>query len=149
MESLVRTNLLSVFFVARAALEVMLPRGRGRIINIASEGGKAALPNLAVYGSCKAGVIAFTRLLAREVGGRGITVVGVSPGTMLTDDVVDHLRTIPADDPGNPHAQSFPRVSLERCSLPEEVARVVAFLATDAAGYVHGTTISVSGGMSD
>ena len=76
-------------------------------------------------------------------------MVGVSPGTMLNETVAERLRGMPGDDPGNPHVQTFSRISLGRCCLPEEVARVVAFLATDAASYVHGTTISVSGGMSD
>ena len=98
--------------------------------------------------SCKSGVIGFTRNLAGEVGSLGVTVAGVCPGIMVSQRTVDTLaaptaRGFAALDAG------FSRVTIGRCSLPDEVASVVAFLCSDAGGYVHGTSISLGGGMAD
>ena len=143
----VGVNLLGVLHVTKAVLDVMLPRGSGRILNISSEGGKVGSPGLTVYSSCKAAVIGFTRNLAHEVGPAGITVAAVCPAIMLSDRLLHSGHLSPAPD--SVMAQHFRRSSIGRVSLADEVASMVAFLASDAGSYVHGTAISVGGGFSD
>jgi 3-oxoacyl-[acyl-carrier protein] reductase len=145
IDTTVMVNLMGVLNMSKAALEAMLPRGTGRIINIASEGGKTGMENLAVYNACKAAVIGFTRNLAAETGRRGVSVVAVCPGIMMSQRLVD----APVWGPDSTIAGSYRRVSVGRCSLPDDVASVVAFLASDAGAYVHGTAVSVGGGLAD
>jgi NAD(P)-dependent dehydrogenase (short-subunit alcohol dehydrogenase family) len=145
---IIRVNLVGVLLMSRAALRPMVAAGRGTIVNVASEGGKISVDNLVTYNSCKSGVIGFTRNLARDYGRLGVTVSCVCPGIMVSDRTVRTLST-----PGLAGLasldSSFPRVTLGRCSLPDEVASVIAFLASDAGSYVHGTAVSVGGGMAD
>lgn len=146
--NVVRVNLVGTLLATRAALPHMISAGAGRIVNIASEGGKTAVVNLTAYNACKAGIIGFTRSLAAEAGPHGVTVVGVCPGIMVSDRTVGALsdpqsRGFAALD------DAFPRVSLGRATVVDEVAGVVAFLASEAGGFIHGTSLSLGGGMAD
>jgi NAD(P)-dependent dehydrogenase (short-subunit alcohol dehydrogenase family) len=130
-----------------AALSVMLPQKRGRIINISSAAGFNAVTGLAAYGAAKAAVIAFTEFVAKEIGPEGVTIAGIAPGSMLGDAQREMLAGIPAGgDDAKMMQQVFAKTSLGRLAYPEEVANVVAFLASDAGAYIHGTTIRVAGG---
>lgn len=149
IEQIIATTLLSTLYSTRAALDVMLPARRGCIVNISSEGSRMASAHISLYNSLKAGVNGFTKNLAAEVGRQGIRVVGVGPGMMLGDALVETLR--------NPEGfesrlasmeESLKRISVGRCCLPEEVANMVVFVASPAGAHVHGTTIAVGGGMS-
>jgi 3-oxoacyl-[acyl-carrier protein] reductase len=148
IDTVVRVNLLGVYLMTRAVLQPMIAGGRGRIVNVASEGGKVGMPGLAVYSSCKAAVIAFTRNLAHEVGPLGVSPVAVCPGIMVSDRT---LRTLSSASSAGADAlqEGFRRVTIGRCSVPDEVASVIAFLAAPAGAYVHGTAVSVGGGMAD
>jgi NAD(P)-dependent dehydrogenase (short-subunit alcohol dehydrogenase family) len=147
--SIVRVNLLGVLLMSKAALGPMLAAGRGRIVNISSEGGKTSVDGLVVYNACKSGVIGFTRNLAREVGRRGVSVACVCPGIMVTDRTLNALGGPDAPARAASIGNGFSRVTIGRCSLPDEVASMVAFIASPAGAYVHGTAVSVGGGMSD
>ena len=148
LETVVRVNLLGPLLVTRTVVPHMLANGSGRIVNVASEGGKAPVPDLAVYNACKAGVIGFTRSLAADVGTRGVTVVGVCPGIMVSNRTVRSLSD-PSARGFTSLDTAFGRVTLGRCSVVDEVASVIAFLASEAGGYIHGTSVSVGGGMAD
>jgi NAD(P)-dependent dehydrogenase (short-subunit alcohol dehydrogenase family) len=147
VETTVGVNLMGVLHVTRAALETMVANGSGRIVNIASEGGKVGAPILAVYSSCKAAVIGLTRNLAHEFGPHGISVVAVCPALMLSERVVKSGRL--DRNPEGLLGWTLKKSTIGRLSLPDEVASTVAFLASDAGSYVHGTAVSVGGGFSD
>lgn len=140
-------NLIGPMYVTSAALELMLPAGSGRIINIASEGGKVGMPGAVIYNACKSGVIGFTRQLVHEVSSSGVSVVTVCPGVMIGPYVLEHLQG-GASALAETIKSALSRVTIGRPCLPEEVANVVAFLASEAGAYVHGTEVSVGGGMS-
>ena len=148
LQNVARVNLLGTMLVTRAVLPHMISAGAGRIVNVSSEGGKTAVANLTAYNACKAGIIGFTRSLAAEAGPRGVTVVGVCPGIMVSDRTVGALSDPQArgftalDD-------AFARVSLGRATVVDEVAGVVAFLASEAGSFIHGTSLSLGGGMAD
>ena len=146
---LIERNLVGTMHCSRAALDVMVPTGAGRIINISSEGGKSAMRNIGLYSACKAGVISFTRSLAHEVGPLGVSVVAVCPGVMMHDGLLQVLAKEGADAAVSSIDDGFRRTTLGRPSLPDEVANMVAFLASPAGAFVHGTAVSVGGGMSD
>jgi NAD(P)-dependent dehydrogenase (short-subunit alcohol dehydrogenase family) len=149
IEQVIATTLLSTLYTTRAVLDVMLPAGSGCIVNISSEGSRMASAHISLYNSLKSGVNGFTSNLATEVGRRGIRVVGIAPGMMLGEALVETLRN--PDGFGSRLAsmeESLKRISVGRCCLPEEVANMVVFLASPAGAHVHGTTISVGGGMS-
>ncbi len=148
IEAVVRLNLLGVLTVTHTVLPQMLAAGSGCIINIASEGGKFAAPLNVVYNSCKAAVIAFTRNLAHEVGPRGVRTVSVCPGLMVAEGNATFMAD-PTDARRRIMDDAMPRATLGRCSLPDEVASMVAFLASRAGDYVHGTAVSVGGGLAD
>jgi 3-oxoacyl-[acyl-carrier protein] reductase len=144
----VRVNLIGVMLMTKAVLTPMIAVGHGRIINVASEGGKISVDGLAVYNACKSGVIGFTRNIARDYGKSGIAVTCVCPGIMVSERTIRTLSQPGAK--GLASLQStFPRVTIGRCSVPDEVASVIAFLASDAGSYVNGTAVSVGGGMAD
>ena len=144
----VRVNLVGVMLMTKTVLRPMISAGRGRIINVASEGGKISVDGLAVYNACKSAVIGFTRNIARDYGKLGIAVTCVCPGIMVSERTI---RTL--SQPGAKGLASlestFSRVTIGRCSVPDEVASVIAFLASDAGSYVNGTAVSVGGGMAD
>jgi 3-oxoacyl-[acyl-carrier protein] reductase len=130
------TNLTAAFRTTRRALVQMMRARYGRIVNIASIVGPRANPGQANYAASKAGLIGFTKTVAAEVARRGVTVNAVAPGfieTELTDDVPrERMAAVPA----------------RRAGTPEEVAACVRFLASEQAGYVTGTTLTVDGGLS-
>ncbi len=137
--SVMNTNLTSVYRVSKACLRGMMKAKSGRIINIASVVGASGNAGQTNYSAAKAGMIGFTKSLAQEVGSRGITVNAVAPGFIDTD----MTRELP-DAQRDALLGSIP---LGRLGRPEEIASVVAFLASDAAAYVTGETIHVNGGM--
>jgi NAD(P)-dependent dehydrogenase (short-subunit alcohol dehydrogenase family) len=143
----VTVNLTGVMYMTRAVLGPMLSRRSGRIINISSEGGKIGMAGGVPYNSCKAALIGFTRNLAHEVGPEGISVVALCPGVMVTERLV-RRGAFPASSDGS-FAALLRRTTLGRFSIPDEVASAVAFLASEAGSYIHGTAVSVGGGLAD
>lgn len=144
-------SLTMVMYGAHAALEHMLPQGSGRIINISAVGGRVQQPGLTAYCGCKAGVIGFTRNLAHEFAPRGINVLGVAPGIMIKPDMKEYIFN-PQDDRQRAGRDAIVnsiqhQVQLGRVCLPEEVANMVAYLASPAADYMCGQTIDVAGGQ--
>ncbi len=140
-EAIVRFNLSSAFLCAKAVLPIMKRQRAGRIVNLSSIVGRAgAVTVTSHYAAAKAGVLGFTRHLAREVGPDGITVNAVAPGTVATERFTS-LRT-PAEV-----ARITESIPLRRVAEPEEIAECVLFLASDAAGYITGATLDVNGGL--
>ncbi|WP_347329716.1 3-oxoacyl-ACP reductase FabG [Marinimicrobium locisalis] len=135
----INTNLSSVYRLSKAVLRGMMKARWGRIINISSVVGAMGNPGQSNYAASKAGVAGFARSLAAEVGSRGITVNTVAPGFIDTD----MTQALPEEQ----REQLLNKIPLGRLGQPEEIAAVVAFLASDAGGYVSGETIHVNGGM--
>jgi 3-oxoacyl-[acyl-carrier protein] reductase len=133
------TNLTSVYLCTKAALRSMLRARHGRIINISSVSGVSGNAGQANYAASKAGVIGFTKSVAKEVGSRGITVNAVAPGFIATD-----MTEALGDDVVG---RAVEQISLGRLGTPEEVASVVGYLASDEASYITGQTIVVDGGL--
>ena len=136
---IIDTNLTSVFKVSKAAVRPMMKKRTGRIINIGSVVGTMGNAGQVNYATAKAGLLGFTKALAREVASRGITVNTVAPGfidTDMTQTLTDEQKE-----------GIFSQVPANRLGKPEEIASTVAFLASDAAAYVTGETIHVNGGM--
>ncbi|ATX79285.1 3-oxoacyl-[acyl-carrier-protein] reductase [Mariprofundus aestuarium] len=137
--AVIDTNLSSVFNAMQAALKPMMRARAGRIINISSVVAGMGNPGQLNYCASKGGVEAMTRSLAREVGSRGITVNAVAPGFIATD--------MTADLGDDAHAKLTGQIPLGRLGQPEDIAAAVAFLASDAAGYITGQVLHVNGGM--
>lgn len=136
-QAVIDLNLTGVFFCTKAASKIMLKQKSGRIINIASVAGQMGNPGQANYSAAKAGVIGFTKTVAKELASRSITVNAVAPG-FITTDMTKDLK--------NDDILKF--IPLGRYGEPEEVAGVVKFLACDqAAAYITGQVINVDGGM--
>ena len=138
-QSIMDTNLTSVFRMSKTVLRGMMKARKGRIINIGSVVGSSGNPGQANYAAAKAGLLGFSKSMAREVGSRGITVNTVAPGfidTDMTRALNDEQRTALL---GN--------IPLGRLGAPEDIANAVAFLASGAAAYITGETIHVNGGM--
>ena len=138
-EIVLDTNLKGVFLCTKAASKTMLKNRSGRIINIASVVGLIGYAGQANYSAAKAGVIGFTKTVAKEFASRGITVNAVAPGFIGTDMTKDL-----SDDVKNSMLSSIP---LSRIGSPEDVANAVAFLASDSASYITGQVLNVDGGM--
>jgi 3-oxoacyl-[acyl-carrier protein] reductase len=138
-DAVIQTNLKSAFNCSKAAVKTMMRKRTGRIINITSVSGIAGNAGQTNYSASKAGLIGFTKALAREVAARNITVNAVAPGfvpTALTEAVPAELKEA-----------SLKAIPLGRWGTPEEVAYAVAFLAASEASYITGQTLSVDGGM--
>jgi 3-oxoacyl-[acyl-carrier protein] reductase len=138
-QAIIETNLSSVYRVCKAFLRGMVKARYGRIINITSVVGLTGNAGQCNYAAAKAGIIGFSRALAREVGARGITVNTVAPGFIDTD----MTRALSADH----RAGLLQQIPLGRLGEIREVAMAVAFLASPAASYITGQTLSVNGGM--
>jgi 3-oxoacyl-[acyl-carrier protein] reductase len=138
-ERALRTNLGGVFHCTKAALRAMVRARYGRIVNLTSVVAEMGNAGQAAYGAAKAGVIGFTKSLAREVASRGITVNAVAPGFVDTD----MTGALDADQ----KAFYTNVIPAGRVAAPEEVAAAVAFLASPAAGYVTGHVLHVNGGL--
>jgi len=138
-DSVINTNLTSLYRVAKACLRPMMKAKTGRIINIASVVGASGNAGQTNYSAAKAGMIGFTKSLAQEVGSRGITVNAVAPGFIDTD--------MTKELPEAQRSALLSAIPLARLGQPEEIAAAVGFLASDAASYITGETIHVNGGM--
>jgi 3-oxoacyl-[acyl-carrier protein] reductase len=136
-QAVINLNLTGVFLCTRAVSKIMLKQRRGRIINIASVSGQMGNPGQANYSAAKAGVIGFTKTVAKEIASRGVTANAVAPGFIATDMTKD----LAADE-------ILKLIPLGRYGQPEEVAGMVRFLAADpAAAYITGQVFNVDGGM--
>jgi len=132
-------NLKGVFLCSQQAAKAMMKKRFGRIVNIASVSGILGTAGQANYASSKAGVMALTKTMARELGARNITVNAVAPGFIITE-MTDQL-------PEKVKEEYLKQIPLKRGGTPEDIANVVAFLVSPAAAYITGTTLNVSGGM--
>jgi 3-oxoacyl-[acyl-carrier protein] reductase len=137
--AVIETNLTSVFRLSKAALKRMMRERRGRIVSVTSIVGVIGNAGQANYAAAKAGIIGFTKSLAREVASRGITVNTVAPGFIDTD----MTRTL-SDDQRKALADQIP---MARLGSPDDIAAAVAFLCSPQAGYITGETLHVNGGM--
>jgi len=137
--AIIDTNLTSVFRTSKAVMRGMMKARKGRIISIASVIGLTGNAGQSNYAAAKAGIIAFSKSLAKEIGSRGITVNVVAPGFIETD----MTRSLPEDAKQALMAQ----IALGRLGAPADIAEAVAFLAGPAAAYVTGETLHVNGGM--
>jgi 3-oxoacyl-[acyl-carrier protein] reductase len=136
-QAVIDLNLTGVFLCTRAVSKIMLKQKSGRIINIASVAGQMGNPGQANYSAAKAGVIGFTKTVAKELASRGITVNAVAPG-FITTDMTSDLKS----------EEILKYIPLARYGEPEEVAGMVRFLAADpAAAYITGQVFNVDGGM--
>jgi 3-oxoacyl-[acyl-carrier protein] reductase len=138
-DAVIATNLRGTFLFTRAATRPMMQQRHGRIINISSVSGLMGNPGQSNYSASKAGLIGFTKTVARELAKRKITVNAIAPGFIYTD-MAAALGDAILDE-------AKKRIPVKRLGQPEEVADVVAFLASDAAAYITGATITIDGGM--
>ena len=138
-DAIIQTNLTSVYRLSKAVLRAMTKARKGRIISIASVVGVSGNAGQTNYAAAKAGLIGFSKSLAREVGSRGITVNVVAPGFIDTD----MTRALPEAA----REALLGQIPLARLGQPEEIAAAVAFLASPDASYITGETLHVNGGM--
>ncbi|HEY6358088.1 MAG TPA: 3-oxoacyl-ACP reductase FabG, partial [Vicinamibacterales bacterium] len=138
-DAVLDTNLTAVAMLTRAVLKPMMKQRSGRIISLTSVVGQSGNAGQANYAAAKAGLIGFTKAMAREVASRGITVNAVAPGIIDTDMtrvLSQGAQEVWAD-----------RIPLRRLGTPEDVAEAVVFLASDEASYITGHVLAVNGGM--
>ena len=138
-DSVISTNLTSVFRLSKACLKRMMKERRGRIVNITSIVGVTGNPGQTNYSAAKAGLLGFTKSLAREVASRGITVNAVAPGFIDTD----MTRALNEEQRSALQGQ----IPLGRLGSAEDIAAAVLFLASPSGGYITGETLHVNGGM--
>ncbi len=138
-DEVMATNLRAVFLCTKAALRHMLKQRWGRIVNIGSVSGIAGNAGQANYAAAKAGLIGFTKAVAREMGSRSITANVVAPGLVLTE-LTEHIPQQVID-------MAMDRIFVGRVGRPEDIAACVAFLASEEASYISGQVIPVDGGL--
>lgn len=138
-QDVISTNLSSCFNMSQSVIEGMRQQGFGRIINISSINGQAGQFGQTNYSAAKAGLIGFTKALAQEGASKGITVNAVSPGYIATEMV----RAVPE----KVLEKIVAKIPVGRLGEPEEIARCVAFLASDESGFITGSTLSINGGQ--
>jgi len=138
-QAILDTNLSSVYRTSKAVMRGMMKARKGRIVNIASVVGVTGNPGQSNYAAAKAGIIAFSKSLAREIGSRGITVNVVAPGFIDTD----MTRALTEDQ----RQALLGQIALGRLGTPDDIAQAVLFLASPAAAYITGETMHVNGGM--
>ncbi len=138
-EAVVNTNLTSAYRVCKACVPFMLKQRAGRIVNIASVVGVMGNPGQTNYAAAKAGMIGFSKALAREVASRGVTVNCIAPGYIKTD-MTEALNE-------QQQTQVLSQIPLGRLGAVSEIAALAAFLSSDNAGYITGQTLSIDGGM--
>ena len=138
-QAILDTNLTSVYRTSKAVLRGMMKARKGRIISIASVIGLTGNPGQSNYAAAKAGIIAFSKSLAREIGSRGITVNVVAPGFIDTD----MTKSLPEEQ----RNALLGQIALGRLGATEDIAQAVLFLASPAASYITGETLHVNGGM--
>lgn len=137
--AVIETNLSAIFHTTREAVKIMMRAKWGRIVNITSVVGILGNPGQANYVAAKAGLIGFTKAIAKEYASRGITVNAVAPGFIQSD--------MTANLPENVQQEYLKQIPVGRFGKPEEVAVAVAFLASEDAAYINGQTLCVDGGM--
>lgn len=137
--AVLQTNLTSCFNMCRCTIEAMRERGFGRIVNIGSINGQAGQYGQVNYAAAKSGIHGFTKALAQESAGKGVTVNAIAPGYIDTDMV----RAVPE----NVLEKIVARIPVKRLGQAEEIARGVLFLAADDGGFITGSTISINGGQ--
>ncbi len=138
-QAILDTNLTSVYRSCKAVMRGMMKARKGRIVNIASVIGVTGNAGQANYAAAKAGIIAFSKSLAKEIGSRGVTVNVVAPGFIATD--------MTRDLPEASKEALVQQIALGRLGEPADIARAVAFLAGPGASYITGETLHVNGGM--
>ncbi len=138
-DQVIATNLTAVFRLSKACLKRMMKERRGRIINLTSIVGVTGNPGQANYAAAKAGLLGFSKSLAKEIASRGITVNAVAPGFIDTD----MTRSLPEDQREALQKQ----IPMGRLGSPEDIAATVLFLASPQAAYITGETLHVNGGM--
>ncbi len=138
-DDIINTNLTSIFRMSKAVVRGMMKKRNGRIISISSVVGASGNPGQTNYAAAKAGIVGFSKSLAREIGSRNITVNAVAPGFIDTD------MTRELDQ--NQKDSLLTQIPLGRLGSAEEIAATIVFLASPAAGYITGETIHVNGGM--
>jgi 2-hydroxycyclohexanecarboxyl-CoA dehydrogenase len=153
-QKMVNLNLWSVLYGTRAALEVMIPRKYGKIINIGSEAGRIGEFRQVVYSACKGGVIGFTKAVAKEVGRYSINVNCICPAGVIPEKK-EHVSELSMTQgvtqdtmPEEMKKMQLKMYPIGRVAVPQDVANTVLYVCSDAASFIHGQTISVNGGYS-
>jgi len=138
-DAVVRTNLKGTFLVTKVVSRQMIRQRGGRIVNMSSVVGEMGNAGQSAYAATKAGILGFTKAMARELASRAITVNAIAPG-FITTDMTESL-------PESARKEFAERIPLGRFGAPEEVAELALFLASDAAAYVTGQVVGINGGM--
>lgn len=139
-DDVINTNLKGMFNTTKNVVKYMVKQRWGRIINISSVVGLYGNPGQANYAAAKAGVIGFTKSLAKELGSRGITVNAVAPGFIRTDMTAEIIKK-------NQEISIIEKIPLRRLGEPDDVANLVAFLASEESNYITGQIIAIDGGL--